>query len=238
MRAVRRRQRFRAMLRAKAESDPRFVHEIRWIERVSNTLTSEHARRGAAQFVIHDREQARFGLFVSGAQCAQELGHVGRLGLACHGYRRSAGSGCAPPDRLWLCRPSRVSFGCCLHTRRRNAHLRILRKYVRTVRSGSLFRPVVMTVLIAAGSLAAGALAAHSRSAGSAPFAHTADTLQRSQYSSHAAAFPRSQLHRDIHTAAPLAGAYFDSGSALHSEYRHAESVRMFREAQRLIHDV
>ena len=41
-------------------------------------------------------------------------------------------------------------------------------------------------------------------------------------------------LHRQIRTAVPLASRYFDAGLSLHYSYRHAESVRMFREAQRL----
>ncbi len=41
-------------------------------------------------------------------------------------------------------------------------------------------------------------------------------------------------LHRPILTAAPRASRYFDDGLQLHYAYRHAESVRAFREAQRL----
>ena len=78
-----------------------------------------------------------------------------------------------------------------------------------------------MTVLIAAGSVAAGALAAESRPAGSAPFVNTADALQRSQYSSRAGAFPRPQLHRDFDAAVPLAGMSFDAGLLLHDAYGH-----------------
>jgi hypothetical protein len=96
-----------------------------------------------------------------------------------------------------------------------------------------------MTLLLAAGSLAATAVPARSLQAqlppaGSAPFLHTADAFHRSQYSSRTSAFPRPLLHRDVHTAVPLAGEYFDAGLSLHYAYRHAESVRMFREAQRL----
>lgn len=92
----------------------------------------------------------------------------------------------------------------------------------------------MMTLSLAAGLLAAGALVAQSPPAGSAPFVNTVDAFQRSQYSDRAAVFPRPQLHRDIHTAVPLAGTYFDAGLSLYYAYRHAESVRMFREAQRL----
>ena len=44
----------------------------------------------------------------------------------------------------------------------------------------------------------------------------------------------RTTLHRQIRTSVPLANRFFDAGLSAHYAYRHAESARMFREAQRL----
>jgi hypothetical protein len=100
--------------------------------------------------------------------------------------------------------------------------------YVPTHRSGSLIRRAVTLAILAAQSLTA-----QTPPAGSAPVSAISDVHSTRINADSASAFSVPRLHRERASSVPLASHYFDLGLSLHYRYRHAESVRAFREAQR-----
>ena len=102
-------------------------------------------------------------------------------------------------------------------------------EYVPTRRSTSVFRVLLPTVVLASGLLAAQTFPARF-----APMVVAADGGGTARDFGADSLPARTTLHRQIRTSVPLASRFFDAGLSAHYAYRHAESVRMFREAQRL----
>ena len=101
--------------------------------------------------------------------------------------------------------------------------------YVQTVRIRSVFQLCLCT-----GSVFAASLPAQSDPAHSAPARPDRKVDQHLLQVDSAASYTPVKFHREIQSAVALASRYFDLALSFHYAYRNAESVRAFREAQRV----